>query len=388
MSLIADALKAAQRERDKQKGGDAADARRARAVLRGQQATRGAAAQGGARVTAPISRPEGWSGPVVAAAAVFVATLIVATAVIVLSRSDDREPVDFASGPVPSDASTPPPVEIDLSQAPPLPGAVPLSMSEPDLGPAPTQRIPAGAGEGPGDAPAQVVSDSTLGDLALDPAAVEREAPVIEARGRSTRPFRVTVSGPGGAGGSALERSAAEAERRGDAHLAAQLYQRAIDASPRDARLHARLGAALLAAGDPRGARTALTRSLELDPEAGAAWNTLGLVQQTLGDATQARVAFERAITLDPHDTGARVNLAIQYQALGLLDQAEALLGQAIATDPTLPQAQYEMARLLEQRGDVAGAIRHYTLFLNTADGRFGELEQRVRSRITLLGAR
>jgi len=66
---------------------------------------------------------------------------------------------------------------------------------------------------------------------------------------------------------------------------------------PRDgALLRYSLGNALLAAGDARGAATALREAIAFDPAYSAAWKLLGRAELDAGDREAARAAWTRGI--------------------------------------------------------------------------------------------
>lgn len=172
------------------------------------------------------------------------------------------------------------------------------------------------------------------------------------------------------------------AQQRGDLAGAAVLYRRALEERPSDPQLHNNLGTVYRARAMPAEAHAAFEAAIAAEPGYAPAWNNLGLVLGGLGRAEEAEEAFREALRLDPANRGAGVNLANAYAERGLYDQALALLRDVLREAPALPEAHYAMARLLERTGDPEGARRHYGLFLETAGGRFDEVEARVRDHL------
>ncbi|KTC15543.1 MULTISPECIES: tetratricopeptide repeat protein [Pseudomonas] len=162
---------------------------------------------------------------------------------------------------------------------------------------------------------------------------------------------------------------AADLEKRGDPTTAASFYQRATQQPEAGVESWLKLGDALLASNDTRGAERAFQRALELkanDPDAllglgtaqlrqgkleravtaltqaadasqqPTAWNRLGIAHILLGQAKPAQTAFNTSLRLAPNDLDTRCNLALAY-ALG--DDSQKAL-QTIETVSQSPLAQ------------------------------------------------
>src|SRR5438093_3905514 len=106
---------------------------------------------------------------------------------------------------------------------------------------------------------------------------------------------------------------------------------------------------------------TQLERVIELDPKMMRAYDTLGLCFDYLGKFDQAIKNYNRAVELNrvqakpspwPH-----VDLAISFIALNRLPEAEKNLREAVGYDPRLPQAHYQLGRVLEMHGDYQAAV-------------------------------
>jgi len=104
-----------------------------------------------------------------------------------------------------------------------------------------------------------------------------------------------------------------------------------------------------------------LQKVIELDPKMIRAYDSLGLCYDYLGQSTEAVNSYNRAIELNrlqpkpspwPH-----VDLAVTLIAVNQLGDAEKNLREALGYDSQLPQAHYQLGRVLEMRGDYKAAV-------------------------------
>lgn len=104
-----------------------------------------------------------------------------------------------------------------------------------------------------------------------------------------------------------------------------------------------------------------LQRVIELDPKMMRGYDLLGLCYDYQGQLDEAVKNYSHAIELNrlqakpspwPH-----VDLAITLISQNQLGEAEKNLHQAAEYDPRLPQARYQLGRVLEMQGDHQGAI-------------------------------
>ncbi len=111
---------------------------------------------------------------------------------------------------------------------------------------------------------------------------------------------------------------------------------------------------------------TRLQKVIELDPKMARAYDTLGLCFDYLGKFDEAVKNYNRAIELNrlqskpsawPH-----VDLAISLIALNRLPEAEKNLREAVGYDPQLPQAHYQLGRVLEMQGGYQAAVESLKL--------------------------
>jgi len=105
-----------------------------------------------------------------------------------------------------------------------------------------------------------------------------------------------------------------------------------------------------------------LQKVVELDPTMMRAYDSLGLCYDYLGQSNEAIKNFNRAVELNrlqskpspwPH-----VDLALSLVSLNQLADAEKHLREALSIDPRLPQAHYQLGRVLEMQGNYQAAVQ------------------------------
>lgn len=180
---------------------------------------------------------------------------------------------------------------------------------------------------------------------------------------------------------------AARARTAGDHLTAITLFTALLEREPRNVEAFNGLGSSLQAVGNHGAARDAYRSALDIDPRYAPAWSNLGVVLGLLGEEANALAALTEAVRLSPDNVGARVNLALAHQRRGNLEEARRTLDEVVRGSPQNAEAHYALARLLEQVGDSDGAAGAYRSFLATAGTRFPHLEDPVRQRIILLEA-
>jgi Flp pilus assembly protein TadD len=393
MSLIADALKAAQREKSRRAAAGERE-RRAEVLLAPRRV-------GGS--TAPLPRPL-----LVAGAALLVALLGAGTVVVGTLRAPGEAGADrtgarrVAATAVEREGGIASPVVAAADAGADAPSAGADGRAEPvespeSARPPGAEALPAGAGAearwSERGADGRDLWDTRVAEaVEAEPEPVRvvgaDRRPVGGAEARGAQPaggtFSLRLEGARQRGDGTFEEALA-AHRRGDYRQARELYLRVLVVDPGDAEAHNNLGMAQRALGEAGSARRSFQRALELEPGFAAAWSNLGVLLSALGETDNARAALQQAIRLDPANAGARVNLAILNHGLGLLAEARGLLEEALRMAPAQPEAHYALARVLEESGDRDGALRHYRLFLATGAGRFPELDAMVRQHLMAL---
>ncbi|MDP7574467.1 MAG: tetratricopeptide repeat protein [Phycisphaerales bacterium] len=142
-----------------------------------------------------------------------------------------------------------------------------------------------------------------------------------------------------------------------------RLRQR-IDTAPGDGRAHFLMG---LAHHHERAYSKAVPwfeRALAADPPYPPAAHFLGWAFYHAGDANKSQAAFERHLQLDPNEGDTHFGLGVLALERGDLNDADAFFENAIALQRSNPDRRGGVAKslarrseVLEQRGDVAGAV-------------------------------
>lgn len=370
MSLIADALKAAQKEK----------ARRAPAPQAPQQGY------------FPFRFPTRGSGEPMVSPLVIglgVATAAVALTVLVLAFSPSRKPAPRAVAPPQAFDSVPSMIALETPGDPGatltdagLDTAAPVDLEEYLDEPPPRSAVRSPAASAPPARRAEQPAD-------YEPLpSISPSAPPTRGGSETSGRLQITVDRPAGSTqGSGLFDQGLAAQRRGDNETAKNRYLQATYEQPRNLELWNNLGTVYRSLRDLSGAEGAFRTATEIDSKFAPAWSNLGIVLAQQGRTQEAMTALQEAVRLDPANSGAKVNLAIQLHAAGAVTDARKLLEDAIRADPAMAEAHYELGRVLEKQNDAAGAMREYRNFLSTAGGRFPSLEQAVRARLARMGS-
>lgn len=187
--------------------------------------------------------------------------------------------------------------------------------------------------------------------------------------------------------------------RQGRPEAALDAVRRAIGAAPKEATWYAHGAQILLENRDYEAAYRMALEALALDPRAAHALKLRGRIELERGAPRQAWDAFTQAVEADPNDPEAQLWLGIAQRALRQHEEAaatferalagfpqfaplyaaygellrdpelrslpqsetraRALLEKAVALDAGLPQARYELGKLLLDEGKTAEALPH-----------------------------
>ena len=346
MSLIADALKTAQREKER------------RASHEGPSA---------AAVLIPLREPRFRVRPAVLLTVLGLAVGGVAAAIIVRGRnaSDLPAPLAAATSTIVRDALADsarltPPALSRGTPSPPAPSAVASRAAGASIQTVAVGRDTAAVLQGRSDTLRAVVPTET-------PSSELRIA--VQSRPSTERLFIQAVA----------------AHRAGDLADARSMYERVLAVVPDHADALNNLGVIFSGEQDYERALELLRRAAAIAPGNAGTWNNIGTALREQGRSDDAIAAFRRALSVDAKHQGAHVGLAQQYLAIGGLADARALLQGVIAINPTHAEAHYTLGQVLEREGDKAGAIRAYTLFVSVAPPRLSAHADRVRQYIETL---
>lgn len=227
------------------------------------------------------------------------------------------------------------------------------------------------------------VADAAAGPVAAEQ--VDENLPESAEEPRGT--LRISVAQPRNSEASELFAEAIAAHRAQDLARARTLYERVLARSPSDADALNNLGVILSNERDYDRAYILLRRAVTVAPENAGAWNNLGNLLREQGKSRDAIAAFRQALTLDPRHQGAKVGLAQQYLAMNALFQAREILEDVLRANPALAEAHYTLGQVLEQQGDRIGAVASYNSFIRFAPERLATHVELVRRRVDLLSA-
>ncbi len=377
MSLIADALKEAQREREQPD-------RRREDVVRRIVAGDGRRIGSNLWIRGPRPRVP---ASLTVAIALFVTALVGATGFV--SWSAHRAAPPSRSGAIVNRLTNPSPrVVASMSTVQRVDSLVRSTQHPP--APTPTAATVARAASVAVSPPVTRGGTHQVGTRATAPSA-PAPAPPASSRPPASQPaaaqqsFRLVLAPPRQAADD-LFRQGVEAQRRRDFASAVELYRGALARDPDNAEISNNLGICYQALGRLTAARDAFRSAVTLQPRYAVAWSNLGGVLVALGQIDDAQTALAEAVRREPGSTGAKVNLALVFQKQGLLADSERLLREALAIDAGMSEAHYALGQLLEQQGNVREAMEHYRLFLSIASGRFPQQEAALRQRLEHLG--
>ena len=144
----------------------------------------------------------------------------------------------------------------------------------------------------------------------------------------------------------------------GDAAAAVDLYQRAREVDPNNARIPLNHGIALNESGNPAAAVDAYNASLAMDGAQPLTLVNLGIALAARNDIPGAMSAYRRAIALNPREPLAYFNLAAIYAGQAAADSAVVNFLRAAELDPSLAVANFYASRLLLDMGNMREALR------------------------------
>jgi Flp pilus assembly protein TadD len=364
MSVIADALKKAQRERMKRTSGAPGVVSAAPIIVR-LRTSNGPAFSWGRALAVGVGA----------------AVLIGLVAMVVQLRR--------VSVGAPLPAVPPPPVAERIVEATPRPAPPPTTAESEVAGSVPfggvsvarTSPLPSRNGSG------TAALDATSREVAT-PQGRPRDPGAAAARVRGIDGLRISVDRPRDVEYSRMFEQAVQAHRANDTSTARALYERLLSIAPDDPDLLNNFGVLLSSAREFDRAMDLLHRAVRLAPRNASAWTNLGYALREDGKPSQSIAAFQEALALDPRRPGVRVNIAQQYMALGSLAEARQAVDRLLADEPMSAEAHYTRGQLFELQGDRASAAREFADFLRFAPPRLAPYAQRVRQHLDSLGVK
>jgi tetratricopeptide (TPR) repeat protein len=108
-----------------------------------------------------------------------------------------------------------------------------------------------------------------------------------------------------------------------------------------------------------------LQKVIEMDPKMMRAYDTLGLCYEYLGKPEEAIKSYNQAVDLNRSQLKPSpwplVDLAVSLIGLNRLEDAKKNLDEALRYDAKLPQAHYQLGRVLEMQGNFDAAVEALT---------------------------
>jgi tetratricopeptide (TPR) repeat protein len=108
-----------------------------------------------------------------------------------------------------------------------------------------------------------------------------------------------------------------------------------------------------------------LQKVIEMDPKMIRAYDTLGLCYEYLGKPEEAIKSYNQAVDLNRSQLKPSpwplVDLAVSLIGLNRLEDAKKNLDEALRYDAKLPQAHYQLGRVLEMQGNFDAAVEALT---------------------------
>lgn len=137
-------------------------------------------------------------------------------------------------------------------------------------------------------------------------------------------------------------------------------FEKMLEVTPGDARLHADLAFLYLAAGRAGDATAHLEDAVRLTPNAASPHYALGTVLLNLRRLEEARQHFNEAVRLKPDLAEAHNNLGAVNHAQGQIDEAIRNYAEALRLEPDYPEARYNLGRARASQGNFDEAIVEY----------------------------
>jgi Flp pilus assembly protein TadD len=106
------------------------------------------------------------------------------------------------------------------------------------------------------------------------------------------------------------------------------------------------------------------TAATQQRPSSATDYALAGKAAMDRGDYPLAIQSFNQAIKLEPQNAGHYAQLGIAQARAGNPTEANTTLAKAAKLGSTV--AEREMGNIARDRGDVAGALQHYTVYLRT----------------------
>jgi len=152
------------------------------------------------------------------------------------------------------------------------------------------------------------------------------------------------------------------------------LYRAAIPLMPDDPLGYVHLAEAQIELGDLAAAEATVFGALELVEPHPQLFFLLGDISRRQQDYPRAIQYFGEVLSLNPESSGAYAGLGAVYFHIERYDAAEENARRALVVNDKIQGAHFTVARVLEEKGDVGGAVREYQEELEVNPGHAGAL--------------
>lgn len=178
----------------------------------------------------------------------------------------------------------------------------------------------------------------------------------------------------------------AVAYQKGEAlDKAVEAYTQTLRLDAHNVAAHSNLGLIYKRQGNLAAAIEIFQKALSLDPTFDAARSNLASVFLAADRAEAAAKELNILVLRNPKDAAAYANLGIVYNRLKQPKAAESAFRKALALDSMIPEAHYNLAVLLEEKGELREAVPHYERFVALAQAHNPELTRTVQQRLANL---
>jgi len=150
----------------------------------------------------------------------------------------------------------------------------------------------------------------------------------------------------------------------GDYAIAIKAYRQALKLNPKNADIHARIGALVGSTGASDEAIKHLSRAIELKPDDSRSHRNLGIELEQQRNYHEAAIKYRQALRIDSKFVEARISLASLLMRLGNHKEAQGHLSQAIRTRPEDHASRYLLGLSMRKQGKTAEAIREFRKIL------------------------
>lgn len=237
-------------------------------------------------------------------------------------------------------------------------------------------------------APKIVPKDTSREAPRQAPAAVTSSQPPAAASlaSVSSGGVRVVMDPAGTTTGDSLFAQAYTEHRRGNLDRAAALYERALQAHESSPELYNDYGALLASRANYTAAIPMYRLGLSTDEQNAKLWLNLADAYTAIGQHADALAAYSQVTQLDPLNAIAKMRLATEYQAIGDTASARRGFEEAVRLAPKDPTVHYAFGVFLQSQRDIRGAIRQYELFVDNAGSEYPQPKiDEVRNHIEAL---